>query len=92
MSVFRSARHIQVQIIDDLQSMTLVSASTMGPEFRKQKPEGDKKAAAKLIGQEIAKKAKEKGIEKVVFDRGGYKYHGRIKALADAAKKAGMQF
>jgi large subunit ribosomal protein L18 len=91
MTVFRSSRHISVQVIDDLNANTIASASTLTPDFRSRKPEGDKKAAAKWVGQEIARKVKEKGIDNMVFDRGGYKFHGRIKVLADAAKEAGIK-
>lgn len=91
MSVFRSARHISVQIIDDIHTGTIVSASTLSKAFRETKPAGDKKEAAKWVGLEVAKKAREKGIEQVVFDRGGYKFHGRVKALADAARKGGIK-
>jgi large subunit ribosomal protein L18 len=92
MSVFRSARHIYVQIVDDVNSVTIASVSTLSKEFREKSPESGKKTAAKWVGQEVAKKAREKGIEKVVFDRGGYKFHGRVKILADASKEAGLKF
>ncbi|MEK6777803.1 MAG: 50S ribosomal protein L18 [bacterium] len=92
MSVFRSARHIYVQVIDDIQSATIASASTLDREFRDKKTGGNKKKAAKWVGQEIARRAQEKGIKEVVFDRGGYKFHGRVKILAEAAKEAGLKF
>jgi large subunit ribosomal protein L18 len=91
LSVFRSTNNIAVQIIDDQKGVTLLSATTL--EGRKQgKKQGGNLAAAKEIGKTIAERAKAKGITKVVFDRGGYLYHGRIKALADAAREAGLQF
>lgn len=91
LAVFRSVCHIYAQVIDDSKGATLVSASSI------EKKEGDKKtggniAAAKAIGQAVAERAKEKGIKRVVFDRGGYIYHGRVKALADAAREAGLEF
>lgn len=87
--VFRSARHIYAQIIDDAQGKTIVEASTVSTEISSGKGSVE---AAKAIGAEIAKKAKGKNIAAVVFDRGGYLYHGRIKALADAAREGGLQF
>jgi large subunit ribosomal protein L18 len=89
LSVFRSARHIYAQIIDDVLGKTLVESSTVSEEVGKSKGSVE---AAKKIGAAIAQKAKEKNISSVVFDRGGYLYHGRIKALADAAREAGLQF
>ncbi len=80
--------HIYVQVIDDSQGETLVSASTVSAKVKT----GGNVAAAKEIGKLVAERAKEKGIKKVVFDRGGYLYHGRIKALADAAREAGLEF
>jgi large subunit ribosomal protein L18 len=88
LAVFRSLKHIYAQIIDDAQGRTLVSASSA----EKNGPDGGNVAGAKQIGQLIARRAKEKGIQKIVFDRGGYLYHGRIKALADAAREAGLEF
>ena len=90
MVVNRSARHIVVQVIDDLAGHTLVSASSMEADVRAM--DGDKKARATKVGQLVAARAKEAGIDKVVFDRGGYDYHGRIAALADAAREAGLEF
>jgi large subunit ribosomal protein L18 len=90
LAVFRSARHIYAQIIDDLQQKTLVSTSTLALE--KAGDDADKKARAKQVGTAIAKKCLEKGIDKVVFDRAGYQYHGRISALADGAREAGLKF
>ena len=86
--VNRSARHIVVQIVDDTVGRTLASASTMDPTVRS--ATGDKTAKAKLVGALIAERAKTAGIAAVVFDRGGYKYHGRIAALADSAREAGL--
>jgi len=90
--VFRSLNHIHVQLIDDSRGRTLVSISTLGPQVRS-KADGMRKAEkAELVGTLIAGKALDKGIKQVVFDRGGYKYHGRVKALAEAARKAGLEF
>ena len=88
--VSRSSRHLVVQIVDDSIGQTLVSASTMETTFRENKD--DKSAKARLVGAEIAKRAKEKGISTVVFDRGGNKYTGRIAALADSARENGLDF
>ena len=88
LNVYRSLNHIYVQVIDDSQGVTLVSASTVASKAKT----GGNVAAAKEIGKLIAERAREKGISKVVFDRGGYLYHGRIKALADAAREAGLEF
>ena len=90
LAVFRSSRHMHAQIIDDTIGHTLVAASTVEPELRAF--EGEKKAKAAEVGKLIAKRAKEAGIENVVFDRGGFKYHGRIAALADAAREGGLKF
>ena len=90
--VFRSLRHIYAQIIDDTVGRTLVAASTLSPELRGKLKTGGNIEAARYVGELIAKKALEKGIKKVVFDRGGYKYHGRVKALAEAARKGGLEF
>jgi large subunit ribosomal protein L18 len=92
LAVFRSARHIYVQVIDDINGTTVASASTLNKTLRNQSFEGGKKGAAKKVGEEIAKQAREKGVESVVFDRGGCKYHGRVKTLAEAAKEAGLKF
>nr|WP_038041643.1 50S ribosomal protein L18 [Thermodesulfobacterium hveragerdense] len=96
LSVYKSLKNIYVQIIDDVTGHTLVAASSLSPEIREKiaelRSEGGKIEVAKAVGELIAKKALEKGITKVVFDRGGFKYHGRIKALADAARAAGLQF
>jgi len=88
LAVFRSARHIYAQVIDDLAQKTLVSTS----DVKAPKDAGKKRDRAKAVGAEIAKKCLEKGIDKVVFDRAGYKYHGRISALADGAREAGLKF
>ena len=90
LSVYRSTNHIYVQIIDDLHGKTLVAASTV--EGKGSRKAGGNLASAKEVGKSVAEKAKSKGITKVVFDRGGYLYHGRVKALADAAREAGLQF
>ncbi len=90
--VFRSLSNIYAQVIDDSKHDTLVSASSLDKELHEQAEKASKVSASKLVGAAIAKKAKEKGITKVVFDRGGYKYHGRVKSLADAAKEGGLQF
>ena len=88
--VKRSSRHITVQVIDDLAGHTLASASTLEADLRSF--EGDKKAKAAKVGELVASRAKDAGIEAVVFDRGGNAYHGRIAALADAAREAGLEF
>jgi large subunit ribosomal protein L18 len=90
--VYRSIDHIYAQVIDDHSGKTLVSASTVDKDTKKNLKGGGNVAAAKIIGKAIAERAKAAGVSKVVFDRGGYKYHGRVKALADAAREAGLQF
>jgi large subunit ribosomal protein L18 len=91
LNVYRSLNHIYVQVIDDLQGRTLVAANS--DEGKKgEKRTGGNVASAKAVGKAIAERAKAKGITQVVFDRGGYIYHGRVKALADAAREAGLQF
>ena len=90
--VFRSIGHIYAQVIDDRAGKTLVSASSADAETKKTLKGGGNIAAAKVVGKAVAHRAKAAGIQKVVFDRGGYKYHGRVKALADAAREAGLQF
>jgi large subunit ribosomal protein L18 len=90
LSVFRSIKHITVQVIDDSTGHTLVAASST--EIKKGLTGGGNVAGAKSIGKLIAERAQEKGIKKVVFDRGGFLYHGRVKALADAAREAGLEF
>jgi large subunit ribosomal protein L18 len=91
LSVFRSLQHIYAQIIDDTTGTTIVAASTNEPIIRTS-ASGSKSDRAKAVGKSIAERAKEKGIGAVVFDRGGYMYHGRVKALADAAREAGLEF
>lgn len=91
LNVYRSTNHIYVQIIDDLHGTTLVSASSAEGQ-KEARRTGGNVAAAKTVGKAIAERAKEKGVTHVVFDRGGYIYHGRVKALADAAREAGLQF
>lgn len=88
LAVFRSVKHIYAQVIDDAQGSTLVAASSL----EKNGKNGGNLAGAKAIGSLVAQRAQEKGIKAVVFDRGGYLYHGRVKALADAAREAGLQF
>jgi large subunit ribosomal protein L18 len=90
--VYRSLGHIYAQVIDDRSGKTLVSASSVDGETKKNLKGGGNIAAAKVIGKAVAERAKAAGVQKVVFDRGGYKYHGRVKALADAAREAGLQF
>jgi large subunit ribosomal protein L18 len=92
LTVFRSDKHIYAQIIDDTQGMTLVATSTLSPEYREEDVPKGKVGAAKRVGELIARKAQNKGITKVVFDRNGYFYHGRVQALADAAREAGLDF
>jgi len=89
--VFRSLKHIYAQIVDDDQGATLVTAGSLSPELKEQRRSGGNIAAAKAVGDLVARKAREKGIAAVVFDRAGYKYHGRVKALADAARTAGLK-
>ena len=92
LSVFRSLNHIYAQVIDDVKGVTLVSASTVDPEVVGSLEGKAKRSQAELVGQVVAKRAMEKGVEQVVFDRGGYKYNGRVQALADAARKQGLKF
>jgi large subunit ribosomal protein L18 len=88
--VTRSAKHISVQVVDDLVGNTLVSASTMEADLRSL--DGDKTAKAKKVGELVAERAKEKGVESVTFDRAGNRYHGRVAALADGAREGGLTF
>jgi large subunit ribosomal protein L18 len=88
LNVYRSLNHIYAQIVDDAKGETILSASTLAAKMKT----GGNVAAAKEIGKQVAERAIEKGIKRVVFDRGGYLYHGRIKALADAARAAGLEF
>ncbi len=92
LNVFRSLNEIYVQIIDDTKGHTLISASTVDKELKKKFKGMTKKEQAKLVGQTIGDRAKDKGIKSVVFDRGGYKYIGRVEALADGARENGLQF
>jgi large subunit ribosomal protein L18 len=92
LAVFRSLSHIYVQVIDDAAGHTLAAASDLDADVRKGVTGKKKSEVAVLVGESIAKKAKEKGVQSVVFDRGGFKYHGRVKALADAARKGGLSF
>ena len=91
LNVYRSLNHIYTQLIDDQNGVTIVAASTQGKKTE-QKAYGGNVAAAKEVGKLIAQRAQEKGIKRVVFDRGGYLYHGRVKALAEAAREAGLEF
>ena len=92
LSVHRSSRHIYAQIIDDATGTTLTSASTLEADIRKSGKTGADVAAASAVGKSIGERAVGKGVKAVVFDRGGYMYHGRVKALADAAREAGLEF
>ena len=92
LSVFRSSKNIYAQIIDDTFGTTLVAASTLDKEFKDQKVEGKKVEIAKVVGNLVGKRALDKGITKVVLDRNGFLYHGRIKALSDGAREAGLNF
>ncbi|HYM33385.1 MAG TPA: 50S ribosomal protein L18 [Candidatus Cybelea sp.] len=92
LSVHRSGRHIYAQVIDDTSGRTLAAASTLDKDLRAAMKSGADKAAAGAVGKLIAERAKAAGVEKVVFDRGGYMYHGRVKALADAAREGGLSF
>ena len=91
LNVYRSLNHIYVQVIDDLKGVTLVAANSAEGK-QEPRPRGGNVASAKTVGKTVAERAKAKGIDKVVFDRGGYIYHGRVKALADAAREAGLKF
>jgi large subunit ribosomal protein L18 len=92
LAVFRSDKHIYAQLIDDIAGRTLASASSLETGVRGELPNGGNIAAAKLVGKTIAERAKAAGITKIAFDRGGRKYHGRVKALADAAREGGLKF
>lgn len=92
LNVFRSSKHIYAQIVDDVKGHTLTAASSLSKELDGQFKTGANKAAARAVGKLIAQKAKEKSISKVVFDRGGYLYHGRIKELAEGAREGGLKF
>jgi large subunit ribosomal protein L18 len=92
LSVFRSSKHIYAQIIDDAKGETLAAASSLEKEVRGDAKTGADVDAAKAVGVRVAQRAKEKGVKQVVFDRGGYLYHGRVKALAEAAREGGLEF
>jgi large subunit ribosomal protein L18 len=92
LAVFRSLNHIYGQLIDDTVGRTLVAVDSRAPELRERLNTGGNVAAAKIVGELIARKAQERGINRAVFDRGGYQYHGRVKALAEAARAAGLSF
>jgi large subunit ribosomal protein L18 len=92
LAVFRSSKHIYAQVINDHTGTTLASASTLDPEIRGQHPYGGNKAAATTVGRVLGERTKQAGIDKICFDRRSYKYHGRVQALADAAREAGLKF
>ncbi len=92
LAVFRSSKHIYAQLIDDMAGKTLAAASSLDPELKKDQAYGGNKAAAALVGKAVAERAKGAGIDKVCFDRRSYKYHGRVQALAEAAREAGLKF
>jgi large subunit ribosomal protein L18 len=92
LAVFRSLNHIYAQLVDDDAGRTVLSVDSRSKEFRGAHPSGGNVAAAKAVGERLAQRAKAQGVERVVFDRGGYKYHGRVKALADAARAGGLIF
>src|SRR5438445_6601761 len=92
LTVFRSSKHIYAQLVDDLAGVTLAAASSNHPDLRDQVKYGGNVKAAATVGTKLAETAKSQGIDKAAFDRGHYRYHGRIKALADAARKGGLQF
>lgn len=92
LSVFRSCKHIYVQLIDDVNGVTLAAAGTVGKEMAGAVPQSSNQKAAEEVGKLIAERAKEKGVTRVCFDRGHYKYHGRVKALAEAARAGGLEF
>ncbi|CAH8719068.1 50S ribosomal protein L18 [Paenibacillus thiaminolyticus] len=92
LNVFRSSKHIYAQVIDDVKGVTIAAASTMDKELREEIKNGGSVEAASKVGELIAKRAKAQGYDNVVFDRGGYLYHGRIQALAEAAREAGLEF
>lgn len=92
LNVFRSDKHIYAQVIDDTEGHTLAAASTVDNELAGEVEGKTKTEQAKLVGELVARRAQEKGVKTVVFDRGGYKYHGRVQALADAAREAGLEF
>lgn len=92
LNIFRSSKHMYAQLIDDVKGVTIASASTQDKELKDGIGNGGNAEAARKVGSLIAERAKQNGVEKVVFDRGGYLYHGRVQALADAAREAGLEF
>ncbi len=92
LAVFKSGRHIYAQVIDDASGKTIAHASSLDPGLKKEGKPGANVGTAKRVGKLVADRAKEKGIARVVFDRGGYVYHGKVKALADAAREGGLEF
>jgi large subunit ribosomal protein L18 len=90
--VFKSLKHIYAQVIDDVDGKIILSCSSLSAEFKKQMSYGDNVKAAEFVGKLLAEKCKERGVKKVVFDRGGYPYHGRVKALAEACRGGGLVF
>lgn len=92
LSVFRSQKHIHAQIIDDTRGITLVSGSSLDKEIRKELSKTNTREASKIVGLRLSQRAKEKGIRKIVFDRSGYRYHGRVKSLAEGLREGGLDF
>ena len=92
LAVFKSLKHLYAQVIDDRLGVTLASASSLDADFRTELKSGGNLVAAKKVGEIVARRAKEKGVHRVVFDRGGYPYHGKVKALADSARENGLEF
>jgi large subunit ribosomal protein L18 len=92
LAVFRSLNHIYAQVVDDTSGRTLAAVDSRAPDFRQRAKTGGNVAAAKIVGELLAQRAKARGISQVVFDRGGYQYHGRVRALAEAARAAGLAF
>jgi large subunit ribosomal protein L18 len=92
LAVFRSLNHIYAQVVDDTTGRTLAAVDSRAPDFRQRAKAGGNVAAAKIVGELLAQRAKARGISRVVFDRGGYQYHGRVRALAEAARAAGLAF
>ncbi len=92
LSIFRSLNHVYAQVIDDSRGVTLVAASSLDPEIQKERNGKPKTEVSAMVGKLVADRAKEKGVTTVVFDRGGFKYHGRAKALAEAAREEGLSF
>ena len=92
LTIFRSLKHMYAQVVDDVAGTTLAHSSTLAKDVKPQAEDADKTGAAEKVGEAIAKQLIAKGVKKVVFDRNGYMYHGRVKALAEAARKAGLEF